>query len=120
METLFEGQSAVRFFVPAEPSVYTGIVEDQTVAEVLYNGTLRSIKDVRSKKTGDRFFVERTALSPDGKYVSITVTGLDLNSDGSEYASRLFVEMEGSNWVPIVWHSSCNPTARSSKLSGLC
>ena len=22
--------------------------------------------------------------------------------------------------VPIVWHSSCNPTARSSKLSGLC
>ena len=38
------------FFVPAEPSVYTGIVEDQTVAEVLYNGTLRSIKDVRSKK----------------------------------------------------------------------
>ena len=50
IETLFDGQSAVRFFVPAEPSVYTGIVEDQTVAEVLYNGTLRSIKDVRSKK----------------------------------------------------------------------
>lgn len=38
------------FFVPAEPSVYTGIVEDQTVAEVLYNGTLRSLKDIRSKK----------------------------------------------------------------------
>ena len=95
METLFDGQSAVRFFVPAEPSVYTGIVEDQTVAEVLYNGTLRSIKDVRSKKTGDRFFVERTAISPDGKNVSINVTGLDLNSDGSEYASRLFIEMEG-------------------------
>ena len=83
------------FFVPAEPSVYTGIVEDQTVAEVLYNGTLRSIKDVRSKKTGDRFFVERTALSPDGKNVSINVTGLDLSFDGSEYASRLFIEMEG-------------------------
>ena len=43
MERLFDGQSTVRFFVPAGPSVYTGIVEDQTVAEVLFNGTLRSL-----------------------------------------------------------------------------
>ena len=50
MERLFDGQSAVRFFVPAEPLVHTGIVEYQTVAEVLYNGTLRSLKDIRSKK----------------------------------------------------------------------
>ena len=50
MERLFDGQSAVLFFVPAEPSVYPVIVEDQTVAEVLDNGTLRSLKDIRSKK----------------------------------------------------------------------
>ena len=97
IETLFDGQSAVRFFVPSEPSVYTGIVEDQTVASELYYSTLQQINDIKSTKSGDRFYVERTAVSSEGKNVSINVTGLDLTSDGSEYASRLFIEIDGGH-----------------------
>ena len=97
VETLFDGQSAVRFFVPSEPAVYTGIVEDQTIASELYNGSLHDIKDTKSSKVGDRFYVEREALSSQGKDVLINISGLDLSADGSEYASRLYIEIEGGD-----------------------
>jgi hypothetical protein len=97
IETLFDGQSAVRFFVPSEPAVYTGIVEDQIIASELYNGSLNDIKDIKSSKVGGRFYVEREALSSGGQDVLINVAGLDLTADGSEYASRLYIEIDGGH-----------------------
>ena len=97
VQTLFDGQSAVRFFVPSEPAVYTGIVEDQTIASELYNGSLHDIKDTKSSKVGDRFYLEREALSSQGKDVLINISGLDLSADGAEYASRLYIEIEGGH-----------------------
>jgi len=97
IETLFDGQSAVRFFVPNEPAVYTGIVESQTIASELYKSSLHSIKDIKSSKVGDRFHVEREALSSEGKDVLMNVAGLDLTADGSEYVSRLYIEIEAGH-----------------------
>ncbi len=97
IEILFDGQSAVRFFVPDEPAVYTGIVEDQTIASELYNSSLNDVKDTMSSKVGGQFYVEREATSSEAKEVLINVAGLDLTSDGSEYASRLYVEIEGGH-----------------------
>ena len=77
IETLFDGQSAVRFFVPDEPAVYTGIVEDQTIASELYNSSLNDVKDTMSSKVGGRFYVEREATSSEAKEVLINVAGLD-------------------------------------------
>ena len=97
IETLFDGQSAVRFFVPSEPAVYTGIVEDQTIASKLDNGSLHDIKDTKSSKVGDRFYVEREATSSEGEDVLINVAGLDLTADGLEYASCLYIEIDGGH-----------------------
>ena len=97
IETLFDGQSAVRFFVPSEPAVYTGIVESQLIASELYKSSLHAIKDIKSSKIGDRFYVEREALSSEGKDVLMNVAGLDLTADGSEYVSRLYIEIEAGH-----------------------
>ncbi len=97
IETPFDGQSAVRFFVPSEPAVYTGIVEDQTIASKLDNGSLHDIKDTKSSKVGDRFYVEREATSSEGEDVLINVAGLDLTADGLEYASCLYIEIDGGH-----------------------
>ena len=91
------GKARRTFFVPSEPAVYRAIVKDQTIASELNNGSLYDTKDTKSSKVGDRFYVEREATSSEGEDVLINVAGLDLTADGLEYASRLYIEIDGGH-----------------------
>ena len=58
---------------------------------------MHDIKDTKSSKVGDRFYVAREALSSQGKDVLIFIFGLDFSAGGSEYAKWLYTEIEGGH-----------------------
>ena len=96
METLRDNHSVVRFYQSQEGAVYTGLVAGQEIASDLAVGNL-TVHGARNTLPNDQYSISGRATTSRGTDLNLLIRGLFLNSDGTEYVTRMFVSNSNGN-----------------------
>ena len=101
METLPDNHSVVRFFQSQESAVYTGLSAGQEIASDLAVGNL-TVHGARNNLPNNQYSISGRAMTSRGTDLDLLIRGLFLNSDDTEYVTRMFVSNSNGNMAYFV------------------